>query len=63
MGGILLLLMVLVAGQAFAPSLLLAIVMTGIYTPAGYYLERFLYNRRRASEEKRRLKARAERGR
>jgi hypothetical protein len=28
--------------------------MIGIYTPAGYYLERFLYKRRLAAERKKR---------
>jgi hypothetical protein len=61
MGGILLLLLTLLAGQAFAPSLFLSGLMVGFYTPSGYYLERFLYKRRRASEQKKREQARAER--
>jgi hypothetical protein len=60
MGGILLLLLVVLTGQAFAPSLFLSVFMVGIYTPAGYYLERFLYNRRRAKEQQRRQEARAQ---
>ena len=63
MGGILLLLLALIAKQPFGASLFLSVFMVGIYTPAGYYLERFLYNRKRASERKKREQARTERGR
>lgn len=34
------------AGEAFG----LAAVMTGIYVPLGYYVDRFFYRRRRAAE-------------
>jgi hypothetical protein len=54
MGGILFLLMALIAKQEVGPSLFLSVFMIGIYTPAGYYLERFLYKRRLAAERKKR---------
>ena len=59
MSGILFLLMAVAFGRALGASAVLAITMLALYVPAGYYLERFLYNRRRAAEQK----ARAERGR
>jgi cytochrome c-type biogenesis protein CcmH/NrfG len=62
MGGVLLLLLVLITGQDLAPSLFLSAFMVGIYTPSGYYLERFLYNRRRAKEQKARLQRQQQRG-
>ena len=53
MSGILFLLMAVAFGRAAGASALLSITMLAIYTPAGYYLEKFLYARRRASERKR----------
>lgn len=50
MSGILLVMFALVLGRPFASSLLLAVTMMVFYVPAGYYLEQFLYNRRRAKE-------------
>ena len=56
MSGILFLLMAVAFGRDAGASALLSITMLAIYVPAGYYLERFLYNRRRASEQKARAK-------
>jgi len=50
MSVILFLLMAFVVGQPIASSAVLSIVMVGLYTPAGYHLERFLYRRRVAKE-------------
>jgi len=52
MAAILFALMVLPFGRGIAPSLFLSVTMLAFYVPAGYYLERFLYNRRRASAQK-----------
>jgi hypothetical protein len=52
MAGILFLLLAVAFGRAVMPSLLLSATMLVFYVPAGYYLEKFLYNRRRASEQK-----------
>ena len=59
MSGILFLLMAVAFGSAVGAAAVLSITMLAIYVPAGYYLERFLYNRRRAAE----LKARQQRDR
>ena len=58
MSGILFLLMAVAFGREVGASAVLSVTMLAIYVPAGYYLERFLYNRRRASERK----AREQRG-
>ncbi len=50
MSGILFALMAFVVGQSIGASAALSIFMLAIYTPAGYYLERFLYRRRTAKE-------------
>lgn len=60
MSGILFLLMAVAFGRAVGASALLSITMLAIYVPAGYYLERFLYNRRRAAEQKARAKRASE---
>ncbi len=52
MAAILFGLMVVPFGREIAPSLFLSVTMLVFYVPAGYYLERFLYNRRRASAQK-----------
>jgi cytochrome c-type biogenesis protein CcmH/NrfG len=52
MAGILFLLLVVAFGREVMPSLFLAVTMLVFYVPAGYYLERFLYNRRRAAEQR-----------
>jgi Flp pilus assembly protein TadB len=57
MAVILFALMILAFGRGFAPSAMLSVTMLLFYVPAGYYLERFLYNRRRAAEQKRRQQA------
>ena len=59
MSGILFVLMAFVVGQPIAASAFLSIFMLGLYTPAGYYLERFLYRRRMAKEHAARQAARA----
>jgi len=59
MSAILFVLMAFLVGQPIASSAFLSIVMVGIYTPAGYYLERFLYGRRMAAEAKARQAQRA----
>jgi phosphatidylglycerophosphate synthase len=62
MSGILFFLMVVVVKQPVGASAFLCVFMVGLYTPAGYYLERFLYRRRVAKEAAER-KARREQGR
>jgi Flp pilus assembly protein TadB len=57
MAAILFLLMAVPFGRGVAPSLLLSVTMLAFYVPAGFYLEKFLYNRRRAAEHKRREQA------
>jgi hypothetical protein len=52
MSGILFLLMAVAFGRAVGASAMLSVTMLAIYVPAGYYLERFLYNRRRAAQRK-----------
>ena len=52
MSVILFLLMAFVVGQPIAAAASLSVVMVAIYTPMGYYLERFLYRRRMAAEQK-----------
>ena len=52
MSGILFLLMAVAFGRDVGASVALSVTMLAIYVPAGYYLEKFLYNRRRASEQK-----------
>jgi len=54
MSVILFALMAFVVGREVASSAVLALTMLALYVPAGYYLERFLYNRRRAAEARRR---------
>jgi|SRR5688572_29586266 hypothetical protein len=60
MSGILFLLMAVAFGRDPGASALLSITMLAIYVPAGYYLERFLYNRRRAAEQRARAKRASE---
>jgi hypothetical protein len=62
MAGILFLLMAVAFGRAVAASAMLSIFMLAIYVPAGYYLERFLYNRRRAAAQKARQERAGGRG-
>ena len=52
-------LMAFVVGQPIGAAASLSAFMVAIYTPAGYYLERFLYRRRMAAEARARQ---AERG-
>jgi Flp pilus assembly protein TadB len=58
MSALLFALIVFIGGQAVGAALALSVTMLLIYIPAGYYLERFLYNRRRAAEQKRRAQQR-----
>jgi hypothetical protein len=60
MSAILFVLMAFVVGQDIGASAVLSIFMLGLYTPAGYYLERFLYRRRMAKEQAARQAARAQ---
>lgn len=60
MSVILFLLMAFVVGQPIAASASISVVMVAIYTPMGYYLERFLHRRRMAAEQKARNARRAE---
>jgi hypothetical protein len=59
MSGILFLLMAFVVGQPIGAAAVLSVFMLGLYTPAGYYLERFLYRRRMAKEQAARQAMRA----
>lgn len=52
MSAILFALMAFVLGRDIASSLILAATMLVIYIPAGYYLERFMYSRRRAAAQR-----------
>ena len=61
MAGILFLLFVLVLKNPVGASFGLAATMMVVYVPAGYYLERLLYRRRRASEARARAKSATER--
>jgi hypothetical protein len=47
--GIFFALMMVAFGRGFAESFVLGGLMLGIYTPLGYYVDRFFWNRRRAS--------------
>ena len=47
---IFMILLVVLFGRPFGPSLLLSIFMLAIYIPMGYFIERFMYNRRQASK-------------
>jgi hypothetical protein len=58
MSAILFVLMAFAVGQPLGASAFLAVFMLGLYTPAGYYLERFLHNRRMAKEQAARQAAR-----
>ena len=60
MSVILFALMAFVVGQPIGASAALSIFMVALYTPAGYYLERFLYRRRMAKEQAARQAARAQ---
>jgi hypothetical protein len=51
--GIFFALMMVAFGQPFAASFALGAVMLGIYVPLGYYVDRFFWNRRRATAAKR----------
>ena len=59
MSAILFVLMAFVVGQPIGAAAVLSVFMLGLYTPAGYYLERFLYRRRMAKELAARQAARA----
>lgn len=59
MSVILFVLMAFIVGQTIASAAFLSIVMVGIYTPMGYYLERFLFRRRMAAEQRARQAQRA----
>lgn len=48
---IFLLLMVLAFGRSFGEALVLSVLMLAMYVPLGYYVDRFLYSRRRAREQ------------
>ena len=50
--GIFLVLLVVLFHQAFASSLILSLFMLVIYVPMGYFIERFMYNRRQASKRR-----------
>lgn len=54
MSALLFVLMALVVGEPIGSSAALATAMLVVYVPAGYYLERFLYNRRRAAAQRER---------
>lgn len=60
MSGLLFLLMGFIVGESIGAAAALSISMLAIYIPAGYYLERFFYNRRLAAERKRRQQAAAD---
>ncbi len=49
-----LLLLIVLFKRPVAPSVALALLMLMIYIPMGYYLERFLYNRRQAAKRRQR---------
>lgn len=57
MSGILFALMAFAFGRDVSSSAVLSLTMLIIYVPAGFYLERFLFKRRKAIEQKARLKA------
>jgi len=59
MSVILFVLMAFIVGQSIAASASISVVMVGLYTPMGYYLERFLFRRRMAAEAKARQAQRA----
>ncbi len=59
MSAILFVLMAFLVGQPIGASAFLSLFMVGLYTPAGYYLERFLYRRRMAKEAEARRAQRA----
>ena len=59
MSGILFALMAFVVGQPIGASAVLSVFMLALYTPAGYYLERFLHRRRMAKEHAARQAQRA----
>ena len=61
MSVILFALMAFVVGQPIGAAAFLSAFMVAIYTPAGYYLERFLYRRRMAAETRARQAERAAR--
>jgi hypothetical protein len=52
--GIFLILLVVLFGRPFGPSLILSVFMLLIYIPMGYFIERFMYNRRQASKQRER---------
>ncbi len=60
MSGILFFLMVVVVKQPVGASAFLAIFMLALYTPAGFYLESFLYRRRVTKEMQERKALRAQ---
>jgi len=57
MSAILFALMAFAFGRDVGSSAVLSLTMLAIYVPAGYYLERFLFKRRKAIEHKARVKA------
>ena len=60
--GIFLLLLVLLFRQSFPQALGLSAFMLLVYIPMGYYMDRFFYRMRLRREEKKRLEAKAEKG-
>ena len=52
--GIFLVLLVVLFGRSFLPSLILAVFLLVFYVPMGYLIERFMYNRRQASRQRER---------
>jgi hypothetical protein len=60
--GIFLLLLVLLFGQPFLNALGLSAFMLLVYIPMGYYMDRFFYRMKLRREEKKRLEAKAEKG-
>jgi hypothetical protein len=52
--GIFLVLLILLFRQPVASSVALSVLMLAIYIPLGFYMERFLYNRRQAAKQRER---------
>ena len=60
--GIFLVLLLLLFKQPFAQAFALSAFMLLVYIPMGYYMDRFFYRMRLRREEKKRLEAKAEKG-
>lgn len=58
MSGLLFALMAFIVGETIAGAAVLSIAMLLIYIPAGYYMERFFYERRRKAADKARQEKR-----